>query len=440
MQKIRKFPKVDGDLGWFETSPGRDQVFGERLKGVHHADIAIIGAGYTGLSLAHRLAELNPGARIALVDALRVGQGTSGRNAGFIIDLPHNLDAAEPDVEHDRMLHRLNTFSISRLEQFKTRYGIDCSWQQAGKYMAAHESSNLAGLDSFVSTLRSSNFDYEDISGAELSKRLGTPYYQRAIYTPGNILMNPASLVRGVASALPKNVTVFEQSPIIACEYGAPHVIRSVGGEIRAACLVQTTNSFGEEFGQLANRLAPVFTYASLTEPLSDRDFETYFKSVKPWGLTSAHPAGTTVRLTPDRRIFIRNVLDFEPQLCSQAEGLQRAWQQHRLSFERRFPQLKHMTFHYTWGGMLCMTLNHQSVFMDCGDNLYVVGGCNGVGVAKGTYLGYYMADYINKNTSVELDFILANSQPSWVPPDPLRTIGARIRLKYESRNAGGDI
>lgn len=440
MQTIKKFPKIDGDLGWYETSPGKDAVFGERLKGVQHADITIIGAGYTGLSLAHRLAELNPDARIALVDALRVGQGTSGRNAGFIIDLPHNLDAGKPDLEHDQMLYRLNTFSISRLREFKDRHSIDCNWHHAGKYMAAHETSNLEGLDTFVKTLRNNNFTYQDLSRAELKRRLGTEYYQRAIYTPDNILMNPSSLVRGVAKALPANVRVYEQSPIISCEYGSPHVVRSVGGEIRSRCLIQTTNSFSEEFGQVQNRLAPVFTYASLTEPLSDRDYQACFNGVEPWGLTSAHPAGTTVRLTNDRRIFIRNLLDFEPQLSSTVHGLEAAWQQHRQSFERRFPQLKHMVFQYTWGGMLCMTMNHQSVFMDCGDNLYVVGGCNGVGVAKGTYLGYYMADYINKKASTELDFILAHSQPSWVPPDPLRTIGARIRLKYESRNAGGDI
>ncbi|MFG0268676.1 NAD(P)/FAD-dependent oxidoreductase [Pseudomonas sp. zjy_14] len=440
MQKIKNFPKIDGELGWYETSPSRQQTLGKRLKGHHTFDIAIIGAGYTGLSLAHRLAENNPDASIAIIDALRVGQGTSGRNAGFIIDLPHNLDAGEPDVEHDRQLHKLNTFSIERLRGFKDTFNIDCNWQNAGKYMAAHETSNLGGLDSFVNTLKSSNFEYQDLDAQELKRRLGTNYYQRAIYTPGNILMNPSSLVRGVAAALPKTVHLFEESPIISCEYGHPHILTAVGGTIRAKLLIQTTNSYTEEFGLLSNRLAPVFTYASLTEPLTDSDYEAHFKDVQPWGLTSAHPAGTTVRLTPDRRIFIRNVLDFEPSLSSSNEGLHAAWTQHRKSFEQRFPALRKTNFEFTWGGMLCMTMNHQSVFKKAEDNLFVVGGCNGVGVAKGTYLGYYMADYISGIRSTNLDFILGSSNPSWVPPDPIRTLGARMRLRYESRNAGGDI
>lgn len=440
MQKIKNFPKVDGELGWYETSPGRHRTVGKRLKSDQTFDIAIIGAGFTGLSLAHRMAENHPDASIAIIDALQVGQGTSGRNAGFIIDLPHNLDAGEPDLAHDRQLHQLNVFSIERLRRFKDQFDIDCSWQNAGKYMAAHEDSNLGGLDSFVTTLKSAGFEYEDLNAADLKARLGTQYYQRAIYTPGNILMNPSSLVRGVAAALPKSVQLFEESPVIACEYGKTHTLTSIGGSIRANLLVQTTNSYTEEFGLLSNRLAPVFTYASLTEPLSDAEFAAHFEHIQPWGLTSAHPAGTTVRLTPDRRIFIRNVLDFEPSLSSSNEGLRAAWQQHRQSFERRFPALRKVNFEFTWGGMLCMTLNHQSVFKKVDDNLFIVGGCNGVGVAKGTYLGNYMADYISGIASPQLDFILNNNRPSWVPPDPIRTLGARIRLHYESKSAGGDI
>lgn len=440
MQKIKNFPKVDGELGWFETAANRHEVLGRRLKGHYEFDIAIIGAGYSGISCALRYAELHPEARIALIDALKIGQGTSGRNAGFIIDLPHNLDAGEADIAFNKQLFSLNQFSISRLDEYRQKYAIDCSWQYAGKYMAAHESANLGGLDSFVSTLKTCGFEYQDLHGDELSRRLGTQYYQRAIFTPGNILINPSALVRGLATALPANVTVFEESPVVECEYGAKHLIKSIGGSISASTLIMTTNSWSEEFGQVSNRLAPVFTYGSLTEQLSDEQYARYFAQVTPWGLTSAHPAGTTVRLTPDRRIFIRNVLDFEPRLQSSNEGLMKAWEQHRLSYESRFPELREKKFEFTWGGMLCMTLNHQSLFSKLDNNLFVVGGCNGVGVAKGTYLGYYMAEYVSGKNSETLKFILENSQPSWVPPDPIRTIGARIRLKYESSKAGGDI
>ena len=440
MKKIKHLPKLDGDLGWFETAANKDQTVGRQLKGDVYHDVVIVGAGFTGMSLAHRLHQLYPDKSIAVVDALKVGQGTSGRNAGFIIDLPHNLDAGTPNVAHDLWLYRLNTFAINRLKAFKNEFAIECLWDEAGKYMAAHESSNLQGLADFMQILKTGSFEHEYLEGAALQKKLGTDYYQAAVYTPGNILMNPAALVRGIAKGLSQHVTIYEQTPIIAIDYGTPTRLYTVGGSIRADQVIHTTNAFTEEFGIVSRRLAPVFTYASLTNPLSAQQISEGFAGVRAWGLTSAHPAGTTVRLTPDHRILMRNSLDFLPQLSSTEALRQVAWQQHKASFAARFPALGGVDFQYTWGGMLCMTLNHQSVFQQISTNVYAVCGCNGVGVAKGTYLGHYMADYIAGIDSEALAFILSSSQPSWVPPEPFRSLGARYKLKQEAATAGGDI
>ncbi|HEX7936964.1 MAG TPA: FAD-binding oxidoreductase [Paraburkholderia sp.] len=138
MHTIEKFPQIDGELGWLETAPNSEAQSGPRVKGAQTFDFAVIGAGFTGISAATRLAELHPSARIALVDALRVGQGSSGRNAGFLIDLPHNVDYNETGVDYARSHYRLNTFAIDRLRGFKDKYDIPF-WHDAGKYMAGHE-------------------------------------------------------------------------------------------------------------------------------------------------------------------------------------------------------------------------------------------------------------------------------------------------------------
>ena len=439
MQKITKFPRVDGDLGWLETAPDSNVTFGQRLKGNHEFDYVVIGAGFTGISTAMRLAENDPSARIALVDALRVGEGASGRNAGFLIDLPHNMNFAKTGVEHARSLFRLNTFAIERLRQFKDRYAIPF-WNDAGKYMAAHEESNLPGLENFAGMLKHAGFDHDLVTGPELTRRLGTPYYRSAVYTKGNVLVNPAALVRGLIKALPRSITLFENSPVQAIEYGPPHKLKFIGGMISTRTVVQATNSFVEQFGKLPNRIVPIFTYASLTQPLSDRQLAQHFKGVKPWGLTSAHMAGTTVRFTDDNRIFIRNTYDYLPELRSTSDELDAAWRQHRASFEARFPFLKEVTFDYTWGGVFSITQNHEPAFSRADEGVYVISGCNGVGVVKGTYLGYYMADYICGIESEDLNFVLRNSNPSWVPPDPLRFVGARARIAWAGVTAKGDV
>ncbi len=438
MKKISNLPKLDGELGWFETCSQREEPFDSPLFEEKNYDYVVVGGGFTGVAVCARLAELNPKASIALIDALKIGQGTSGRNAGFIIDLPHNLDSDKPDIKSDTMLFKLNSMAIELLNTRRKSFQVDCDWHRVGKYLAAHESKHINNLEKFTKSLESLKVNFDFLSQEELKKRLGTDYYKAAIYTSGNVLMNPAALVRGIALGLSDRIDVYEQSAITDIEYGELNTLLIGNNKIIARNLVFATNSFTEEFGLVHSKLAPVFTYASLSEPLSSEQLQ-HFSGIEPWGLTSAHPAGTTVRLTPDNRIFIRNSFHFNSKLFSEQSEIDKAKLKHRESFDKRFPQLKGLPFEYSWGGMLCITGNSQSLFKAVRDNVFVVAGMNGVGVAKGTYMGHYMAEYISGVKSENLSYILKNSNPSWMPPDPIRSLGVRVRLAFEEKMAGGE-
>ena len=443
MKQIKRLPAIDGQLGWFESVSFTRPMPVQQAEKDEHFDIIVVGAGFSGLATADRLAQLRPEARIAIIDAMEVGQGSSGRNAGFIIDLPHNVDPTEPDTLATTQVRDLNKFAIQRLDRIQKQQGLDVCWQQAGKYLAAHEEKHFSGLTDFVDTLEAIGEPYEILSNDELAKRLGTHYYKRAIYTPGNILVNPAALSISVASALPDNVTLLENTPVREIDF-ANKIIQTPKVRLSADIIVLATNAFTEQFGVSNNRITPIFTYASLTRPLTDdemsrcKDFS--LKNIEPWGLTSAHPAGTTVRLTDDKRIFIRNTLNYQPNLSSPQAVIDKAKAKHRKSYLARFPQLPDVPFEYTWGGMICVTMNHEPIFKEHTTGVYVIAAMNGVGVAKGTYLGHYMAEYICGKDSPELDFILKHATPSWMPPDPLRSVGAHMRLSYEERMAKGEV
>jgi len=438
MQQIKKLPAIDGQLGWFESVPFTRPMPVQQAEKDEHFDVIIVGAGFSGLATADRLAQLRPEARIALIDALEVGQGASGRNAGFIIDLPHNLDPTEPDAEANTKFRDLNNFAIQRLKRIQEQQGFAVCWHEAGKYLAAHEEKHFSGLTDFVNTLDAIGEPYEILDDEALADRLGTHYYKRAVYTSGNILVNPAALAISVASALPSNVTLLENTPAREIDF-VNKVIQTEKTRLSTDTIVLATNAFTGKFGVASDRVTPIFTYASLTRSLNDSEVKC-FAGIEPWGLTSAHPAGTTVRLTSDKRVFIRNTLNYQPNLSSSKAVLDKAKAKHRQSYLARFPQLSDIPFEYTWGGMICVTMNHEPVFKEHTAGVYVIAGMNGVGVAKGTYLGHYMADYICGKDSPELDFILNHSAPSWIPPDPLRSVGAYMRLSFEEHMAKGDV
>lgn len=445
MKTIKRLPRLDGKIGWVRTSPYHDRnsqtARFEKPKGLKSPyDYAIIGAGFTGISLAIELAKREPEASILLLDALRVGEGSSGRNAGFIIDVPHTLKLDQKALEKSSMIHRLNLFAIKRLEYYKNLGKIECGWQQAGKYLAAHEEKNEPRLRPFMTMLEKLNLPFEYIEGNRLNQRLGTSYYRSAVYTPDNILVNPAALIRGIATLLPENVHLFEETPVTEIEYNSPHTLYTRAGRFCARVMIQTNSGYIEELGKLKNTLVPCFTYASLTKPLPKSVKEHYFNAIKPWGITSAHPAGTTVRFTHDDRIFIRNKFDYEPKMRSSREFLKYARHMHTKSFKARFPFLGNPDFDYTWGGQVTLTRDLTPLFTKLDDNVYAIMSCNGVGVARGTYLGYYMADLLHNIESPELRFLMNEGKRKPIPIKPLTSIGANLRFFYEEYSAQGDI
>lgn len=436
------FPQVDGSIGWVETSP----YFRKRQLAVKNQslegdfDYAIIGAGFTGISLAFNLAKYEPDARILLLDALLVGQGSSGRNAGFIIDTPHALNGHD-SADVSKMLYEMNLKGIEQLSYYQKKGSIDCHWQKSGKYLAAHEKDNERYLEDYAKVLSDLNIQYEMLNRDELSKKLGTSYYRSAIYTQDNILINPAALIQGMVDLLPDNISLIENTRLLSVDSSAEDIIlETEKGTVKTHQLIYTNNGFLDEFGVAENSIVPCFTYASLTKIIPQELRDKYFKNVSSWGLTSAHPAGTTVRYTEDHRILIRNIFKYEDQKKVSHNQIQHAKKQHVKSLEDRFPFLDQNDFEYSWAGQVTLTKDLSPIFVKSQKNIYGIMSCNGVGVVRGTYLGAYMADLLMNKTSKELDFLLNEGKPKSLPPKIITKPIAKVRFAYEEYRAKGDI
>lgn len=436
MAKISSLPADDAACGWYHTSAPR------QARPAHTGDKttrwAVVGAGFTGLAAARQLALNFPDDEVVLIEAQEVGFGTSGRNAGFAIDLPHDIGADDyiGDIGIAKSTLALNRLGQQILHAQVQEHGIDCHMRPSGKFQAAIEDRGIAVLDAYRRGLDKLGEPYEVIAGKDLPGHIGTSFYRQALFTPGTMLLQPAALVKGLADSLPSNVTLYENTPISQVDYGDKVVLTHRQGRITADKLILANNAFGARFGFLQHTVLPMFLYASLSRPLTEAE-QAQLGGKPFWGVIPADPFGSTVRRTHDNRILVRNSFSFNPNQQPKPHCLQRFVHNHRRSFERRFPMLPNVEFEYTWSGSLALTQNHKGFFGQLAPNVYGALFCNGLGVTRGTVTGTLLADMVAGKRHELTDFLLDTSGPNRLPPEPFLSIGVNATLWWGQHKAG---
>lgn len=433
---------MTNECGWIAQA-GSSAARGP-LKSTVKADWLIIGAGITGLSAAHSLAQLHPQARIVIVDRQRAAQGASARNSGFVVGHEHPT-RDELIGNHGFAGYEVDT-AISRaasdeVRQRIARHGIECDFRDCGYFFAVSDPGKLTDVEGKLATLRAVGASAEFLQGEQLSEKLGTRHYQAAIWCgQGNALLQPAKYVKGLLDALPDTVTVFENTDITGLERLGKGRIRANGiaGSIEATQVLVCLNAFIPRSGIEDSGTFPMELSASLTRPLTDEEFQS-IGAVEPWGVLSTRPLGATVRLTPDRRVMIRNTAEYRSRDLTDSELLHRR-KHHVLGLQRRFPFLREQDIQYTWTGHLSASRTGQPYFGKVEEGVFAVAGCNGSGVARGTLWGRLLAEMASGTCSPILESVMRRAQPGWLPPKPLLDIGAMLRMRVEAVRARTEI
>ncbi|MHC8380300.1 NAD(P)/FAD-dependent oxidoreductase [Pseudomonas sp. LB3P14] len=428
--------------GWIAqagSSPARDA-----LKGTQKADWLIVGAGITGLCAAHTLAEMHPQARIVIVDRQRAAQGASARNSGFVVGHEHPVkdeligNPGFAGFEVDTSISRAASDEVRRRI---ARLGIECEFRESGYFFAVNDPGKLTDVAAKLATLRAVGASAHFLEGEPLSKKLGTAHYRAAIWCGnGNALLQPAKYVKGLLDTLPDTVTLFENTDITGLERLGKGRIRANGidGSIEARQVLVCLNAFIPRSGIEDSGTFPMELSASLTRPLSNAEFKS-IGAVEPWGVLSTRPLGATVRLTPDRRVMIRNTAEYRSRDLSDSELLHRR-KHHVLGLQRRFPWLTEQDIQYTWTGHLSASRTGQPYFAKVDEGVFAVAGCNGSGVARGTLWGRLLAELASGASSPILESVMRRAQPGWLPPRLLLDIGAMLRMRVEAVRAKTEI
>ncbi|MDA8791328.1 FAD-binding oxidoreductase [Candidatus Pelagibacter bacterium] len=429
----------DSYCSWINNLDKRTNI--QVLLKDHECEWLIIGAGFTGLSAARKLAEIYPNKTITLIDAQLAGEGASSRNSGYLVDTTLNDGfTSDTDLENYKKKTDIYKLGIEAVKKFIQEYQVDCDFNECGKYYASSKIDDQKTLENFSKILSKLNYENHLLFKDDLKKQLGTNFYNVGLYTKGGILLNPGKLVRAMINALPNNVNLLENSFLINWKINNGKIICEFEkGTIKTKKIIFATNGFLKSLGIKKNYNFPLTLTASMTRPLNSKEYSD-IGSPKEWGVLSVRPMGATVRMTKDKRIMIRNTAEVSnPFKMSKMELDKRAAIQ-KIGIKKRFPQLPSDIIESTWSGVVSRSRNSSQIFEKLEDNVFVAGCYNGSGIGVGTLFGEQIAIKAANETSEEIKIIEKKKKPKWLPPTFFLDIGVKTRLMYERLRSRSDI
>jgi glycine/D-amino acid oxidase-like deaminating enzyme len=418
------------DSLWHHTA---DDAFAPRppLPGDIEADVAIVGAGYTGLWTAYYLRALDPALRIAIVEREIAGFGASGRNGGWCSALfppaskgiarRHGPDAA---VSVRRAMHE-SVVEVGRVADLE---GIDVHYARGGTISLARNEAQLIRARELVDDERrlSGGIEELDLLSKEEAQRVArATRVLGATYTPHCAVVHPLRLVRGLASCVEaRGVSIFERTAALALRQGAVVTER---GTVRADVVVRATEGYTASLRGERRRFVPLYSLMIATEPLPPAAWEEIGLRRRETFADLRHMRIYGQRTADDRLAFGGRGAPYH--FASRTRpGFDRNERVHsalREVLADLFPVVRDYAVTHRWGGALGVPRDwHASVGFDRHRGLAWGGGYVGDGVATANLAGRTLAQLITGQESdlTRLAWVGHRSR-AW-EPEPLRWLG----------------
>ena len=402
----------------------------ETLDGVETADLAVIGAGYSGLWTALLAKERDPGRDVVVIEAGTAGWAASGRNGGFCAaSLTHGFDNGLSRFPREiATLDRLGRANLDEIEQAVDRYAIDCDFNRAGELQVATEDWQWRDLVASHAAEAARGLDVRLLDRDEVRGELDSPTYRGGVWDrTGCATVDPARLVWGLRRAcLELGVRLYENTPVdrITATRGGLR-LHTWRGRVTAGRVALATGAHGRLLKRLRQFVVPVYDYALMTEPLSDAQLGAL-------GWRNRQGVGDTAnqfhyyRLTADNRVLWGGydaVYYNGGRITPEHDQREATFALLASNFAATFPQLEGIRFTHKWGGVIDCCSRFSAFFGTAyAGRLAYATGYTGLGVGATRFGARVMLDLLSGRPTELTSLKMVRSKPVPFPPEPARS------------------
>jgi glycine/D-amino acid oxidase-like deaminating enzyme len=419
---------------WLETS-GDDLTPRPRLDGSIDVDVAVMGAGYTGLWTAYYLLLRDPSLRVAVVEREIAGFGASGRNGGWCypgFPVSASLLRERYGTEAARAVSHAMVETVDEIERVLAAERIDAQWARGGALRLArgeHQRASIEGAHQLLEALGLGD-RYELLDAAQIAERVRVADAVAALYSPVGASVHPARLARGLARAVERRGgTIYEQTPVVDYETGPTPRLITPYGDVRARTIVLAGEAYAQQLPKLRRTLVPMYSLIVLTEPLAESDWDQIGWRNRELVASSRLSVDYLNRTADGRILFggrgapyrMHSVIDDSLDRHGPTHDMLR-----RMTLEW-FPMLRNVQFTHAWGGPLGMPRDWMpTTSYDAAAGVARAGGYTGSGVATANLFGRILTDLISGAVTPLTRLPTVNHRsPRW-EPEPLRWLGIR--------------
>jgi len=400
-------------------------------------DVAIIGAGYTGLWCAYYLLQKSPNLKIAIVESSFVGFGASGRNGGWCSALfPVGLEkiANNSNKETAVRMQKLMFETVDEVKKVADTESIDIEWQKGGSYSIARNQIQLKRAMSEYQHFKDWGFgeaDFQFFNQAETKSRINATQVLGSFYTPHCAAINPAKLVQGLGQVVEKmGATIYENSKVTSF---SPNKIEVNNRHINAKYIINATEGYRSNLPGYKRSSAPIYSLMIATEPLSEQSWsdigiknrETFadYRNVLIYG-----------QRTKDNRFAFGGrgaPYHFNSSIKDKYDMHEPTHKELLRTLIELFPVIKDVKVTHSWGGPLAITRDWAPhVSLDLKTGLASAGGYVGDGVGTSNLAGRTLADLILNEKSELVTVPWVNHKSRKWDVEPFRYIGINGTLK----------